>query len=309
MRVRLLVVTILGLGNCGPIQAQGLRTAAFLPRDMKYVEVFADGNLKDAIAQDRSVQMASGSVGVTYATDRTLASFLINAVGTASPLTENFGSSLLAPASGGSLSAGMIDVTFRPFLRYRKPERGDQNASEPGGLARRLATRWYLSISSAKWTDVTASEENEAELPVIGAVAAGMGTGIRYFFVSGFLNDRNRDLPRPENVGDLAGLNPVAVYFDLGPVMRWLGGDIGSDTNSTVRRALFGPGRRTRVGLEAGLGIQYQGMKAGLTYYWFDGENSGFSDGQVIAGFSVQTALMRGFVLGGSERSPPGFVR
>jgi hypothetical protein len=60
---------------CGSIQAQGLRTAAFLPRDMKYVEVFADGNLKDAIAQDRSVQMASGSVGVTYATDRTLATF------------------------------------------------------------------------------------------------------------------------------------------------------------------------------------------------------------------------------------------
>jgi hypothetical protein len=64
------------------------------------VEVFADANLKDAIEKGSSMQMASGSIGVRYATDRTLASFLINVVGTAPALTENFGSSLLAPASG-----------------------------------------------------------------------------------------------------------------------------------------------------------------------------------------------------------------
>jgi hypothetical protein len=42
-----------------------------------------------------------------------------------------------------------------------------------------------------------------------------------------------------------------------------------------------------------------------LTYYWFDGENTGFTDGQVIAGFSVQTALFGGFAFGGAEKMTP----
>jgi hypothetical protein len=287
------------------LEAQSLRATEFLPPCMRYVEVFADGNIKDAITQAASVQSASGSIGVSFATDRTLASFLVNAVGSSPALRENFGASLLAPASGGSLSAGLIDVTFRPFVHYGKPETCD-TPSKSAGLARRLAMRWYLSVSSAKWSySPSDAAENDSELRDIGAVAIGIGAGFRYFFLNGNLNDTNAASPRQTQVSDLESRKPVAVYIDVGPAMRWLGGDIGSDVNAPIRQALFGPGRRMRIGLEVDLGVQFKGMKSGLTYYWFDGENTGFTDGQVIAGFSVQTALFGGFAFGGAEKMTP----
>ena len=54
------------------------------------------------------------SLGVVYRDgNRTLVQALVNTVGQAEPVRGNYGTSLLAPASGKGLSAGLIDIAYR----------------------------------------------------------------------------------------------------------------------------------------------------------------------------------------------------
>lgn len=301
--------------------AQGLRAAVFIAPGGKYVEVFADGNLKTAVGQEDNLQLASGSLGVTYVTDRTLANFVVNAVGNNPVLKDGFGASLLAPASGNSLRAGLLEVTVRPFVRYvrdplkdsagdvirdsvsGKPKPGKPNWDKEqltSGFGRRFGVRWYASVSSAEWEDITAAG-TEGDSPTVGAVALGAGLGTRYYFLGGMLSPDTTPVEVPTSVETMAGKDMVAVYLDIGGAFRSIGGDVASDDNVPRRIAFLRTDQRTKVGLEIGLGIQANGLKAGLTFYQFSGDIPGFSHGQVIAGFSVQSALFRGFAHQGTE--------
>lgn len=82
--------------------------------------------------------------------------------------------------------------------------------------------------------------------------------------------------------------------LDLGLALRGIGGDIAQSANDSLRTRLIGSDKRTKVGLEIGVALQVNGIKAGLTYYSFPGEIPGLSDGQVIAGFSVQSSFLSG---------------
>ena len=47
-------------------------------------------------------------------------------------------------------------------------------------------------------------------------------------------------------------------------------------------------------GYEIGLNLQYHQLRAGFTYYRLTGDVPGFSDGQVVAGVSIQANLNSG---------------
>jgi hypothetical protein len=60
--------------------------------------------------------------------------------------------------------------------------------------------------------------------------------------------------------------------------------------------ALLNTTEKGHWGVEATLGLEVNGVKAGVTYYGFWNEVPGMSDGQVVAGLSVESALLRGFL-------------
>ncbi len=85
----------------------------------------------------------------------------------------------------------------------------------------------------------------------------------------------------------------ISATLDVGLGVRALGGDITNPSNAAVRASIFGQ-PSARVGLEVGLQLAVSGLKAALTYYRFGGDVPGFSNGQVVAGFSVQSPLIKG---------------
>jgi hypothetical protein len=281
--MRRIVIGLIGLTFFVPSAAwsQGLRTVSFGDRDRAYVELFADGNLKSLLSQNSGAnpQTAAGSLGLTYRTESFLAHLLVNAVGQSEPVRRNHGSSLLAPASGPSLSAGLLDLALR--------------IASLGPVCEDLALRAYGSVSSSKWISAP-STASEAEY---GVVVGGAGGTLRCVMFSGPLSTG----------GDVTGGgdNHVAAYLEVGPSFRTMGGEIAESQNEAVRLALLGTTERPQWGVEASLGLEVNGFKAGLTLYNFPGDIPGMTDGQVVAGFSVQTALLRGFLSRPPRYDPP----
>lgn len=254
-----------------PLSGQSLR-ASSLGVDRQVV-VFADGNLRSALGQGSDgAQNAAGSIGVSYQSGRFGAQFVVNAVGQAEPVRSNFGASLLAPGSGNSLSAGLLELTYALTRRDAIPVCGT------------LIARAYGSVSSSEWVEPATQADEEQRY---GVVSGGGGTGVRCeFFGGSVVNAAGDDVP--------VDANQVSVFADLGIAFRTIGGDIARTGNDDVRRRLILTSTRPRAGVEVGLGIQVNGLKAGLTFYGFGGEVPGLSDGQVVAGFAVQTTLFKG---------------
>jgi hypothetical protein len=227
-------------------------------------EVFADGNIKDVVGGNPNETTASGSLGIGYSSGQFTVNLLVNAVGTATPLRENFGSALLAPAAGSSLNAGVLDIRWSA-------------ASRPtSGLCGTYGLRGYASVSSAQWQPDTSGA-------MYGVVTPGAGLGAFCQLLA--IRDARAGDKEPRS---------LAAVLDLGLAVRGIAGDIAQSANDSIRVSLLADDRRTRVGVEVGLGLQLNGLKAALTLYAFPGETPGLSDGQVIAGFSVQSALLSG---------------
>ncbi len=274
-----------------PAFAQSLRASSSGPNR---IVVFADGNLRAALGQDDAAQSAAGSLGVGYRSGHLGAQFVINAVGQATPIRENFGSSILAPGSGTSLSAGLLEVTYELSDRGTIPICGT------------FIGRGYASVSSAEWVDTATTNTQEEQR--YGVVSGGGGIGLRCEFFGGQVVNpprtntvevanhpaRTDSVEVVDPLDSVEGANEVAVYLDLGLALRTIGGDIASTANDALRTRLLGSDKSLRAGLELGLGIQVNGLKAGLTFYGFGGEVPGLSDGQVIAGFAVQTPIFQG---------------
>jgi hypothetical protein len=118
------------------------------------------------------------------------------------------------------------------------------------------------------------------------------GLGVYYSFVDG-------------SVGDSADQKAVAMVLDVGLAGRHLRGDLFDQ--EAVRKALLnGDTRRNFYGLEIGLGIQYEQIKAGITYYFMNGRVNGLSHGQVVAGVSVQANLNSGRLKSGPDKEKSG---
>jgi hypothetical protein len=255
------------------LDAQELRTVSFSDRDRPSVELFADANLKSLLAQNTggNPQTAAGSLGLTYRTESVIAHLMVNAIGQADPVRRNFGATLLIPASGPSLSAGLADLAIR--------------IGSAGSVCQAVAIHAYGSLGSAKWrTTPAGGAETE-----YGVVVGGAGGTLRCVMFSGALTGEGGG-----SSGE--GENHVAAFLEVGPSFRTVGGEIANADNDAVRQSLLGTTEKGHWGVEATFGLEFNGVKAALTYYGFSNDVPGMNDGQVVAGFSVQTALFRGLL-------------
>ncbi len=277
-----LVVAGAVAGIASGVSAQELRSVSFGDRNRPYIELFADANLKSVLAQNTggNPQTAAASLGLMYRTESVVANLLVNAIGQAGPVRRNVGASLLAPAAGPSLSAGLLDLAFR--------------IGSLGPLCQDLGLHAYGSVSSAKWAYSSGGSETE-----YGAVIGGAGGTLRCVMFSGPLSSSDASSSSSEG-----GENRVAAYLEAGSSFRTIGGEVADATNDAVRFALLGTVEKPQWGVEATFGVEFNGVKAALTYYGFWNVVRGMSDGQVLAGFSVQSALFRGFL----DRRRPEYV-
>jgi len=275
-------LAVIGSLAARTLPGQTLRSAAFGERDRATVELFADANLKSLLAQNTggNPQTAAASLGLSYRTESFIAHLLVNAIGQSDDVRRNFGAALLMPASGPSLGAGLLDLTFR--------------IGSLGSLCQGLAVHAYGSVSSGTWVDAPG---NGAEY---GAIVGGAGGTLRCLLFSGsFSQDPDRIVEAPG-----AG-NRVAAFLEVGPSFRTIGGEIADADNNNVRLALLNTTEKPHWGVEATLGLEVNGVKAGVTYYGFWNDIPGMSDGQVVAGVSVESALLRGFLNRPRNYDPP----
>lgn len=178
----------------------------------------------------------------------------------------DYGRTLLAPGSGGVLS-GQLDLRM-------------------SGLALpALGVRAYGGIQRAAWRIPYGTADT-----TMGVVTAGAGLG-------GFV--RLFDYTKPtQEASESQAAEPsttVALVLDAGWAMRALGGDLNGSSAKPVLQAAFGGSDRTLFwGPEVGLSIQFNSLRAGVTYYGFashDAHVPGFSGGQIVGGLAVSTAF------------------
>lgn len=220
---------------------------------------FADGNVRKAIDQEGSGTPASGSIGFTLARYRSVFSGQINIADTPDTVTAGYGARLVAPGVGGALSAGLVS-----FRRLPSPD-------STHGLGYHL----YGSIASSRWA---------TDLDPQGAVVKTTDVGVLGFGVLGTW------VVARGTVGD----DPVFVAIDGGLSYRQLFGDLATKANGALKERLYDTSKEKFIGIETGLILQINSIKAGLNYYFFDGNARGLTDGQVVAGFSIQSNVFVG---------------
>lgn len=240
------------------------------------VALYADGNLRKAVQEGGGGQVSAGSLGASFASPNWSLDLLVNAAGSQDALRRGFGTTVLAPGAGGSLSAGLVE--FRRLFNPVRRAKSEDTALPP---RRRWGGRAYASASATRWQPDTAQ-------PSVDLSVTGAGAGL-FFAIGGTI---------PTGAAPAAGntepqQKPLFLVLDLGPAYRRVGGDALRAQNDQFRQSVGLVGIR-RVGLEAGALISFNGLKAGVTYYNFGGDMPGYSRGQVVAGFAVQTTLASG---------------
>lgn len=241
------------------------------------IELYSDASIRDAIA-GAGGQAANGSLAANLRTGCATLDVLINTVGSRDPVTQGFGTTVLAPAASGSFGAGLVE--------------GRLLSGDPDDR-RRFGVRGYASASTARW-------RFDAESTPVDVAVTGLGAGV-FYGVSGTIvpaGSRRTDAGTQQTnavTEDEDEPKLIAVILDLGIAHRSIGGDFArSGTEPEKVREQFGISGLRRTGLEAGLLVTYGGLKAGATYYHFGGNSPGISRGQVVAGFAVQTTLAKG---------------
>jgi hypothetical protein len=251
-------------------------------QDYPFVQIFADGNVKNVISQPGAASTTSGSLGLRYFGNTYIATALINIAGATDTVVKGYGASILAPSTGRSLNAGLLDIRRRHLWFFDK-KCPDTLQEIPHPFICNVGFHFYASASSTRWAyDV---DSNGIATAATDVPVWGVGVGVSYSFVNGTV-----------------GTNSVAMVLDAGLALRALRGDLYAQ--DSVRQRLLGDTRRDFAGLELGLGIEYNEIKAGLTYYWMNGNVDGVSHGQVVAGISIQANLNSGKVNQGGPGLP-----
>jgi hypothetical protein len=273
-RTRALIARLIGTASSLPPVAAGAQTARSFSvpqgtdgKNTKapiVVQLYADGNIRKALQDAGGGQVAAGSLGLTISAAQSTFDILLNTAGSTDALRRGFGTSVLAPGSGGNLSSGLID--WRLFL---------DNAS----VRRKPGIRAYASASSVSW------QPDTAKSPVSAAIG-GLGLGVFYGIGGRVQVKSTEDSTKTEN-------KVISAVLDLGVAYRSIGGDVVLAANEAAR-GLVGADNVKRAGLELGATLVYSGLKAGVTYYVFGGDMPGYSHGQLVAAFAVQTILLGG---------------
>lgn len=228
------------------------------PAAVQCAAVYLDGAIRTA---DKSGEAAAttGSLGINLARGRWQFVTQINIVAATDTIREAPGKSLLVPGSGG----------FRNGLLEGRAKLWKSS----------FFARGYYSLSSFTW-----------ELPAMAGLAVtpvaanilGSGVGVVWQLADG----------RVENLDN----SHLHVELNAGVMNRTLRGDV-ADPALTLRRSDFmGVQSLTYTGLEWGMAISYNDLRASINYYTFPRASAvrGFTRGQAVAGFAISTSIIEG---------------
>ena len=267
-----LVILLAGLPAAAAAQTLQLEA---ITDTLRQVEVFGDGNVKGTVGQDDEATAAAGSLGMRFNDGTFVVTGSINIAGTHSTATKSLGATLLSPATGGPLNAGLVDVRV-PHLLSLRTCRSNEAATLKSALCT-FGFHAYGSIATTRWA--TLVDDAGVVTDSVDVPYWGFGFGPSVTFFSG-------------KIGSGDDAKPVSMVLDAGFVSRHLRGDLFSQ--DTVRTRLIGTTKRDFYGLEIGLGLQFGNVRSGFSYYFLDGDVRGLSHGQVVAGVSVQASLIGG---------------
>jgi hypothetical protein len=273
-RSRLRAVLCLALVPPPSVAAQTLQLDA-ITRLQPQVEVFGDGNVKGTVGQADNATAAAGSLGMRYRDGTFVVTGSINIAGTHTTATRSLGATLLSPATGGPLNAGLIDLRLPHFLSARTCGAGDLSAWN--SVLCTFGLHVYGSAATTRWA--TRIDEAGAVLDSVDVPFWGFGIGPSVTFFTGTLRSGNTE-------------KAVSMVLDAGLVSRHLRGDLFSQ--DTLRTRLLTSGKKDFYGLELGLGLQFGNVRSGFSYYFLNGDVPGLSHGQVVAGVSIQASLIGG---------------
>lgn len=235
------------------------------------VALYADGSIRQTIEKKDGASPVAGSVGLSRDDGRSVVSLQINVAASADTVRSSYGGSILTPGTGGALSSGLIDFRLRP----------DSTRKRFG----RFGAHFYMSVASTRWATEFSPPDSATGDSLVSATtdAAIMGVGAQLTIE--ILN------------GELSN-TPIYAAIDFGVSARQLFGDIANSEAEAqaLKQRLYGSTRETFAGLELGLVIQVNNIKAGLTYYFYDGDSRGLTDGQVVAGFGIQSNIFSGLL-------------
>jgi hypothetical protein len=261
-----------------PTAAYGQTLQRLFPATRSRIEVFVDGNLKNVIGEPGEGTNAAGSLGIRYVGKTYLATGLINVAGTGDTITQAFGATMLAPSSGTGLNAGLLDIRRRHLWpSWDETCRRLHQEQDRHPLRCNIGIHLYASASSARWA--TQVDSNGVVVEAVGVPVLGTGLGLSYTFATG-------------SIGTADDPKGVGMVLDVGLATRHLRGDLFDQT--PTRLALLSSTDRDFYGYEIGLSLQYDQLRAGFTYYRLTGDVPGLSDGQVVAGVSLQANLNSG---------------
>ena len=226
-----------------------------LRKDSMVVSVFGNGNVKTAIADTTGATRVQGALGVVRSTCAADFTVQLNVAATSDTIRGNFGTTLLAPATGGFLKAGLVDFRAADAVRIGSG---------------RIGIHVYTTASTSDW------EVPGPDTLVFQATVLGLGGGVY------------KQLLRNDFDGTF-----VAVGLEIGAAYRGLYGDLVSDRNDAARVSMLGSEAQHFIGLEVGFSLQVSQLRGGLHFYYFPRTDiAGLGRGQVVAGFALQGGLI-----------------
>lgn len=254
-----------------------------IPHCLDHLEIFGQGNVKDALGSGSGGASPSGALGVHYTGSRYDVTGLVNVAGSSDTVRSGFGGTVLLPSTGGGLNAASLVIRMR-FRDWGARRCADYYYSKTCNMGLRLA----LDASTRVWATQTgksspAGGQGDSVTTVTGVTEVpmwGVGLGVWYSFF---------DAPLAADSGG----GRAAMLLDLGLAHRAIRGALGgtSEAQTALRDSLLNDRRHDFTGLEVGLTLQYNQVRSTFTYYLFNGHADGFSGGEIVATVSLDAAI------------------
>lgn len=237
--------------------------------------LFAKGDVK-GVATGGESSAATGALGLTMDTDRSMVQASLALASTQDSLTTGFGASVLTPGSGKALSSGLLSGLFR-FAPHAQ-----LSAIIPRAL------HIYGTASSSRWQDTVAFEQANGTTGPARPVSANV-----VVLGGGALLQHDLACCRVLD-------NPAVLTLEWGVGFRHLGGDITAADTALVflRDSTLGTRSRFFGGPEVGLQITVNRVIGSLQLYHFwdgrGGDVPGLTGLQMVTAFTIAADIFSG---------------
>lgn len=250
------------------------------------LEVFGDGNVKDVLGGGAAKASASAALGMHYVGNRYEVIGMVNIAGTNDTVRAHRGATILVPAAGKALNAGLLSI--RGAFKKWNDDKCDTAASIP------LRCNWGWRVHADASTRVWATHlkrEGEGKDSVDRVVDTmeiptwGGGLDLSYaFFRDGFRADDGTYLP-------------AQMVLDVGYAHRALRGDLIAKSRAALLDTLVGTSRQHNFdGLEVAMSMVFSQIRTSFTYVWLNGGVDGLSRGQIVASVDLVAPLRSGLL-------------